>query len=217
MVETAPLTAQAWENFYIIVGSTAGALIGLQFVVLTLISESVMIRSSGESLAAFGSPNVVHFCAALLVSAIFSAPWHGLGPPGFAVALAGACGFVYSIAVLRRAMRQRDYKPVLEDWIWHAALPILAYANMVHAGMRLSRSADALFLVGGSVLLLVFIGIHNAWDTVMYVTLERSRELRTKAESNGEVEQPSAAESASTEGGVVVPSDHRDPGDRGPS
>jgi len=79
-------------------------------------------------------------------------------------------------------MRQRDYKPVLEDWIWHAALPILAYAAMVHAGMRLARvSADELFIIGGAVLLLVFIGIHNAWDTVAYVTIERSREAREAA------------------------------------
>jgi len=28
-----------WENFYVIVGSSAGALIGLQFVVITLIAE----------------------------------------------------------------------------------------------------------------------------------------------------------------------------------
>jgi hypothetical protein len=28
-----------WENVYVIVGSSAGALIGLQFVVITLISQ----------------------------------------------------------------------------------------------------------------------------------------------------------------------------------
>ena len=171
-----------WESFYVIVGSSGGALIGLQFVVLALITEAGMLRGSGEALSAFSSPNVVHFCAALLVSAIFSAPWHGLGPPGVAVTATGVCGFVYSVGVLGRALRQRDYKPVLEDWIWHAALPILAYAAMVHAGMRLVRvSPDELFLVGGAVLLLVFIGIHNAWDTVAYVTLERSREAREAA------------------------------------
>ena len=108
---------------------------------------------------------------ALLVSAVFTAPWHDLGPPGVAVAVVGACGFVYSVTVLRRALRQRDYKPVLEDWIWHAALPMIAYAAMMHAGILLSRGpVDALFIVGGSMLLLVFIGIHNAWDTVTYVT-----------------------------------------------
>src|SRR5512145_109067 len=112
MHETAPLTPQAWEGFYVIVGSTAGALTGLQFVVLTLITEAGMIRGTGDTLSAFSTPNVVHFCAALLVSAVLSAPWTGLGPPGVVLALAGLCGVVYSIDVLRRARRQRDYKPV---------------------------------------------------------------------------------------------------------
>ena len=190
MDETAAFTPHAWESFYVIVGSTAGALTGLQFVVLTLITESGVLRGSGESLAAFGSPNVVHFCAALLVSAIFSAPWHGLGPPGVAVVVVGVCGLVYSVAVLRRAMRQREYKPVLEDWVWHAALPMIAYAALLYAGMQLARaSADALFLVGGAVLLLVFIGIHNAWDTVMYVTVDRAREREARA---AKTEEPPA-------------------------
>ena len=83
---------KAWESFYLIVGSSAGALTGLQFVVLTLISESGRVRGTSETLAAFGSPNVVHFCAALLMSAIVSAPWHGPGAPGVAVALTGAVG-----------------------------------------------------------------------------------------------------------------------------
>ena len=35
------MTALAgWENFYVIVGSAAGALIGLEFVVVTLIADS---------------------------------------------------------------------------------------------------------------------------------------------------------------------------------
>jgi hypothetical protein len=39
------MTAPAgWENFYVIVGSSAGALIGLQFVVITLIYH-VFVRS----------------------------------------------------------------------------------------------------------------------------------------------------------------------------
>ena len=210
MDETTPFTPQAWESFFVIVGSTAGALIGLQFVVLTLITEAGMIRGGGETLSAFGSPNVVHFCAALLVSAIFSAPWQGLGPPGVAVAVAGVCGFVYSIAVLRRALRQRDYKPVLEDWIWHAALPLIAYAALVHAGIQLSRvSAEALFIVGGSALLLVFIGIHNAWDTVTYVTLERARERKAMAAATRATERPAAPGSAPAAGKDVEPSQGR--------
>jgi len=192
--ETAAFAPQAWESFYVIVGSTAGALTGLQFVVLTLISDAGMVRGTGASLYAFGSPNVVHFCAALLVSAILSAPWHGLGPPGVAVLVTGACGFVYCLAVLRRALRQSEYQPVLEDWIWHAALPLLAYGALVDAGIELRRdSVDALFIVGGATLLLMFIGIHNAWDTVTYVTLEAARKRKAQAAAAEAAERPAAS------------------------
>ncbi len=181
MDETTMSALHAWETFYVIVGSSAGALTGLQFVVLTLITESGVIRGSSEALAAFGSPNVVHFCLALLVSAILSAPWHGLGTPGIAAALCGAGGLAYACTVLRRAVRQKDYKPVLEDWIWHTGLPMVSYAALIFGGIRLARVPEvSLYLVGGGVLLLVFIGIHNAWDTVTYVTVERTREHRAK-------------------------------------
>jgi hypothetical protein len=65
---------EAWANFYLIVGSSAGALTGLQFVVMTLTAEIVPPSSRGESVAAFGTPNVVHFCAALLVGSILCIP-----------------------------------------------------------------------------------------------------------------------------------------------
>jgi hypothetical protein len=111
--------------------------------------------------------------------------------------VAGVAGFVYSIAVLRRAMRQRDYKPVLEDWVWHAALPMTAYAALVHAGIRLTGTpTDAPYVVAGSALLLVFIGIHNAWDTVMYVTVDLARERGRKRDSTGGRGRPSAPEAA---------------------
>jgi hypothetical protein len=170
MHEFAALSLRAWESYYVIVGSSAGALTGLQFVVMTLIAESGMARNRGESISAFGSPNVVHFCAALLVAAIMSAPWPRLGPAGAAVAVCGALGLGYAVAVLRRTLRQSDYKPVLEDWIWHNVLPMLGYVALLIGGLVLSPGATgALFSVAGATLLLVFVGIHNAWDTVMYV------------------------------------------------
>src|SRR5689334_15138967 len=98
----APL--EAWASFYVIVGSSAGALTGLQFVVMTLIAQTGL-RGRGESLSAFGTPNVVHFCAALLVASILSVPWHDLHRAGIAVALCGLFGSAYAIVVLRRAHR----------------------------------------------------------------------------------------------------------------
>ena len=174
----------AWEVYYLIVGTAAGALTGLQFVVLTLVSEAGRIGDSGETLSAFGSPNVVHFCTALLISAVVSVPWTAVAPLAVAVALVGLGGFLYTIAVMRRALRQTGYTPVLEDWLGHCILPLGAYASQVVAGVRMGQNApDGLFIVAGSALLLVFIGIHNAWDTVMYITVERAKARRAKAEA----------------------------------
>ena len=162
-----------WESFYVIVGSSAGALTGLQFVVMTLIAENMPSRGSrGEAISAFGTPNVVHFCASLLVASILSVPWTAVGPAGIAVAGSGALGVVYSVIVTKRALRQGEYRPVLEDWVWHCVLPLLAYAALLGAGVALGRDfVEALFVIGGAALLLVFVGIHNAWDTVTYVTV----------------------------------------------
>jgi hypothetical protein len=164
---------ESWASFYVIVGSSAGALTGLQFVVMTLIAD-VPVRGRGETTAAFGTPNVVHFCAALLVASILSVPWSALRPAGIAVAACGALGVIYSAIVLRRALRQKIYQPVFEDWLWHTTLPALAYATLLVAGVGVGRNLEnPLFFIGAAALLLVFVGIHNAWDTVTYMITER--------------------------------------------
>src|SRR2546428_12859120 len=68
-----------WDSFYVIVGSAAGALIGLQFVVLTLIAERPPLRAADAG-AAFAPPTIVHFGTALLLSAILRAPLPAVTP-----------------------------------------------------------------------------------------------------------------------------------------
>ena len=64
--------------------------------------------------------------------------------------------------------------PVLEDWIWHGALPLIAYAALLVAAVFLQRyPAPSLFVIAGTALLLLFVGIHNAWDSVVYIALQR--------------------------------------------
>ena len=54
------MTALAgWRNFHVIVGSSAGALIGLPFVVLSLIADRPMVRSDAEAGGAFATPAIV--------------------------------------------------------------------------------------------------------------------------------------------------------------
>lgn len=167
----------AWGSFYVIAGSVAGALTGLQFVVLALVAESRR-RATPPEIAAFGTPTVLHFCAALLLSALLSAPWASLSGVQFAVAACGIAGVLYVVIVIRRARRQQQYRPGLEDWVWHAAFPLAAYLGLLVAAALLSRNRElALSFVAAVTLGLVFIGIHNAWDTIIYVAVDSEHAL----------------------------------------
>ena len=164
-----------WNSFYVIVGSSAGALIGLQFVVLALIAERPPVRAA-EASAAFSTPSVVHFGVVLLVSAITSAPWHTIGAVGVVWGLVGLSGIVYAIIVARRMRLQTTYRPVFEDWLFHILLPLAAYAILaVSTYMAQSHARPALFLPPAATLLLLFVGIHNAWDAVTYHFLVSER------------------------------------------
>jgi len=161
-----------WDNFYVIVGSSAGALTGLQFVVMALVAEFRPPGNTSE-VNAFGTPTVVNFSATLLVSAILAAPWHRLGSAGAALAVCGALGCVYSGIVITRA-RHTTYRPTVDDWIWYVILPLIAYLDLLVAALWLQRSpGPALFAIAGAALVLIFAGIRNAWDTVVYIALPR--------------------------------------------
>ncbi|MBV9690560.1 MAG: hypothetical protein JO202_12735 [Ktedonobacteraceae bacterium] len=165
----------AWHNFYGIIGSAAATLTGLLFVAMGLI-PAVRAPSPSSGVAAFSTPNVVHFGAALLVAAILSAPWQALWTAALPLGLAGLGGASYVIIVLRRARRQTVYQPVLEDWLWHTVLPLASYTALVVGALLLpDHPALALFVIAAATVLLLFIGIHNAWDNVTYITTELSQ------------------------------------------
>ena len=158
----------AWDSFYVIVGSAAGALIGLQFVVITLIAQR-RTTPAPEASAAFGTPTIVHFGTALLLSALVRAPWQAITPPVILWAAIGLCGVIYSLNIIRRMRSQGAYEPQFEDWLFHVVLPVAAYAILpLSAFAALSYTRESLFGVGAAALLLLFTGIHNAWDAVFY-------------------------------------------------
>src|SRR5262249_31081755 len=107
-----------WDSFYGIVGSAAGALIGLQFVVMTLVAVRPPIRGA-EAGAAFATPTIVHFGAALLLSALLRAPWQTITIVAALWGLMGFSGVAYAVIIARRMRKQAVYQPEFEDWLFH--------------------------------------------------------------------------------------------------
>lgn len=175
-----PSAFTSWSNFYVIVGSSAGALTGLMFVVLTLIAGE-RNAATETGVGAYGTPNVLHFGAALFICALMSAPWRSIVAPAAILTLSGLCAvgyiLVYVLRMMILARHKGDYEPAADDWIWYATLPFASYAAVTASAVLLSIAIrQALFVLAGATLMLLFIGIRNAWDMVTYITLRRMRD-----------------------------------------
>ncbi len=178
---SAVLHLSEWENFYVIVGSSAAALTGLTFIVIT-ISADRSDRGDGSpprlfGLRAFITPTVVHFSVSLWICALQSVPGHTALSLALCIGITGVLGALYCARVIYfmvRTFTDSKYKPFLEDWIWNVALPVLAYLCLfVIAWVLPGHPELSLRVIAGVALLLLFIGIHNAWDVVAWITTER--------------------------------------------
>jgi len=183
--------AAGWDSFYMIVGAAAGALIGLQFVVVTLIADRPP-KDAAKAGAAFATPTIVHFSASLLVCALMRVPWPSLVYPMASWGVVGAGGVIYTGVVAWRMREQTAYRPGLEDWAFHLALPAAAYALLASGALTaVEHMAVAQFAVAASALLLLFIGIHNAWDAVSYHVFSNLGGSRRETHPNSDREKES--------------------------
>jgi hypothetical protein len=163
-----------WDSFCVIVGSAAGTLIGLQFVVMTLIAEGppTGVNEGGN---AFATPIIVYFATTLLMCALLRAPWLDAATPAVVAGIVGSLGTAYALIVIRRMRRQNAYAPTTDDWVHYGALPLIAYALLAISGFAgLYSTHGAMFGVGTAMLILLFLGIRNAWDSVLYFVVKRN-------------------------------------------
>jgi hypothetical protein len=170
-----------WETFYVIVGSSGGALTGLLFVVVALTADRVRAGTQ-QGLSAFTTPSIFHFCNVLFVSAMIAMPRTSLTTLGITLGLCALVGCYISVVATLRISRFEKYKPVAEDWIWHAIIPCLSYVALLVSAIMLASATELAFYVVGSVCLaLLFVGIHNAWDVALYSVTNMPKNQDTPA------------------------------------
>jgi len=171
-MESALLSVLArWANFYVVVGSSAGALTGLQFVVIALIAQSGGSTSRRE-ISAFGTPTVIHFCAALLISVVMNVPWVAVSHLAGCVGTLATIGAIYSLTVIVHARKQTGYHPDAADWLWYIGAPLTGYIVLGTAAILIWLLAVwSLFVIAAISVLFLFLGIRNAWDTVTYIAI----------------------------------------------
>jgi hypothetical protein len=160
-----------WENFYVIVGSSAGGLTGLTFVVIALVRDTLHgVRPTG--LGAFVTPTIVHFGGVLALAAFLSMPHQRLISLSAGFAVGGAAGVIYGGFIAANMRRQGvAYVPVLEDWLWNVILPTLVYGCLILMAVLIWRwPFGTMYLVATLSLAMLLIGIRNAWDIAVWLT-----------------------------------------------
>src|SRR5579863_5375609 len=121
------LPLAAWRDFYVMIGTAAGALVGATFIVATLAANSPN-RSLG--LRGFVSPTAVHLGSVLVGCAILDVPT--LTPTMLAVLLGsgGIAGAIYSVIVATRIWHMKlDH----DDRAFYAIIPIFIYLALAFA------------------------------------------------------------------------------------
>jgi hypothetical protein len=135
---------------------------------------SPTVAEAGRS---FATPTVVHFTIVLLIAALARVPWPTPAFVTWAAGAVGVAGLVYMGVLVMRMRRQHAYTMDNEDRFFHVVLPFLSYAALAASGvLAVAHFELALFGVGLASLVLLFDGIHNAWDAIAWQVLV----LRTK-------------------------------------
>jgi lysylphosphatidylglycerol synthetase-like protein (DUF2156 family) len=160
-----------WDNFYFLIGSAAGGLIGLLFVVVTLTAgfeRSHALR--GASL--YMTPTAVHFAAVLCMSAVALAP--GL-PTSATAAIFGLIGLVGFANAVRACVGITTYSPAAGPPLWsdvwmYGVVPATIYLGLCAASLAIGARAEwAPHGLAALLLILLLAGIRNAWDLVTWI------------------------------------------------
>ena len=160
---------ETWHEFFLLIGTAGVTLTGLLFVIVSL-GPRVVANQRATGVRAFMSPTAVFFTTTLVVSAVLLVPDLPAKIIGSFLCLGSIASLGY--LVYTRAHQQwRHSKLTRLDWVWFIGLPTTAYLLLLFAGVAfLLQAVFSLHVVGGALILLLVIGIRNAWDMVIWIS-----------------------------------------------
>jgi hypothetical protein len=159
-----------WSDFYLLIGSAAAALIGLLFVVATLMSGVDRSRAMVGA-RIYMTPVVFHFGVVLSVAAVAMAPKVGANIAGSAIGAAALAGLVYTGFICLQLGRGKvPDTPHWSDFWCYGVAPFVVYLALAAAAALVWVSdVIAADVTGAACLALLLVCVRNAWDLVTYL------------------------------------------------
>lgn len=169
-----PHQLEQWHEFFLLSGTAAVTLTGALFVVISL-GPSIIAAENKTGVRAFISPNAVYFTTVLVISHALLTSTIPREAMGWMLCAGALLSIVYLWSTRAPRRWRENNLPVL-DWIWYIALPYLAYALTLVAGIGIVRDdARALPFLAATMVFLLVIGIRNAWDLAVWMPLQEVR------------------------------------------
>jgi hypothetical protein len=160
-----------WHDFYALAGAASATLVGLMFVAAS-IGSSIFSEEHRAPLKAFFSPTVVNFAAVLFTSLVVTIPTHSWRSLGGLLAAEGVAGTVYSGNIVLQIIIRRSFNVDWADRFLYALVPLLGYLLLsMAAALVLMGSAASAVLIAAGLLTLLFGGVRNAWDMMVWIML----------------------------------------------
>lgn len=166
-----------WETFYLVLGTCAGALVGVMFIVVTLAGE-IAVEEINRGTVIYHSPTVFHLAVIVAVSAAALVPAHLIAIAGWVFAASGLCGLIYAGITLKRTFERYDfYNATSWDRLFFGVLPVLCYVVMLGGGLAVEALPElAPEAIAAATLVLLLVAIRNAWDVATFsVRVARSQ------------------------------------------
>ncbi len=176
---------QTWQNFYMLIGGASATLAGLMFIAISLSTtgrptdgERSMIQLA---YSAFLSPTYIHFVYVLVTAVVVLVPTLNETVFGVLLVLTGAGSLAYIVRLLPFVReRYRIGSVDRSDLVWYSLMPSVCYILYLDAGIGMLRAAagvpsrgHALDALATASVLLMVIGVRNAWDLVVFQVMRR--------------------------------------------
>jgi hypothetical protein len=165
------MTMPNWDNFYLLIGGTAGTLIGLIFVVLSFGAERAKAGDDDRT-RILVIPVLVHFASLLLIALAMLAPVSNPIRAGL-LGLIGCAGLGYAANLALLA--QKRIKAAEREPLWDAALPIAAYVCLLVSAAAWALAASFAGLIGATAsVILLATALRNSW-TITLTIMDRPK------------------------------------------
>jgi hypothetical protein len=160
---------EAWETFYLMLGTSGAALVGVMFIVTTLAAE-INTDEINRGTVIYQTPIVFHLGVIVAASALAIMPDHLASLIALLLVVMGIVGLAYSVrTTLRMFERYEFYSATTSDKFFFGVGPALLYLVMGAGGATVWLAPGiAAEIVGAAMLALLLVCIRNAWDVATF-------------------------------------------------